>query len=85
MKLKRSSQLPDDEGFVFVTWVPDAPFQIVGRRALDGELCVGHILLPKEGGDWRGLLDVGGVEIITGLEAENLIQALIVERKRFNN
>ena len=76
-------------GLIFVTYVPDAPFQILGRRAPDGELCVGQKIFPLKEGGWRGFLryvqDFGGIEIVTGLEAENLIQALVVECKRFSN
>ena len=40
---KPTSELPHDEGTVYVTAVPDAPFQILGRRANNGEFYVGHI------------------------------------------
>lgn len=87
MALKRSSELPDDEGTVFVTCVPDAPFQILGRRGPNRELCVGaQLFLPEEGGDWRDLCrkvnaNMGPFEIVIGAEAENLIRAVIAARQ----
>ena len=41
-----SSLLPDDEGTVFVTNVPGAPFQVLGRRGKTGELFVGRTFEP---------------------------------------
>src|SRR5215470_11539127 len=35
---RSSGELPDNEGTAFATNVPDAPFQIVGRRGPTGEL-----------------------------------------------
>jgi hypothetical protein len=46
---RSSDELPDDEGTVFVTNVPDAPFQIVGRRGSTGELFVGSLMHLRGG------------------------------------
>jgi hypothetical protein len=45
---RSSSELPDDKGTVFITNVPDAPFQIIGRRGPTGELFVGRLTIPRE-------------------------------------
>jgi hypothetical protein len=42
--IRPTSELPDDEGVVFVTDVPGAPFQVLGRRGPTGELFVGSII-----------------------------------------
>jgi hypothetical protein len=85
-KVKSSSELPDDEGTVFITAVPDAPFQILGRRANNGELYVGSIGHPRKGSspiqdilkdkDKLKELESVGAEILTGPEAEKLIAAV---------
>jgi hypothetical protein len=73
-QLRSSSELPDDAGRVFITNVPDAPLQVLGRRdPATGELCVGSVVFPDR------LPDVApprGVEVVTGPEAERLILAV---------
>ena len=69
-----SSLLPDDEGTVFVTNVPGAPFQVLGRRGKTGELFVGRTFEPR--GDFKEKISeahVRGFEVVTGPEAERLI------------
>jgi hypothetical protein len=72
-----SSELPDDEGTVFVTNVPGAPFQVLGRRGKTGELFVGGMFEPD--GDFKEKISKareGDVEVVTGPEAERLIAGL---------
>ena len=79
--IRPSSELPDDEGTVFVTDVPNSPFQISTPRPT-GELFAGtvfttnastrtindHPALQKRG--------AGKVEIVTQTEAERLITGM---------
>jgi hypothetical protein len=76
-RVRFSHELPDDVGTVFMTAVPGAPIQIIGRRdPATGELCPGSIVRAPE--------DVGtslppvpdDVEAVTGPEAERLILAV---------
>jgi len=75
-RIRNSNELPDDVGRVFVTAVPDAPIQLVGRRDPEtGELCVVGALgpprkdIPAPSGD-----DLPSyIEVVTGPEAERLI------------
>jgi hypothetical protein len=72
-----SSELPDDEGTVFVTNVRGAPFQVLGRRGKTGELFVGRTFEPD--GDFKKKISKAhehGVEIVTGPEAERLIRGM---------
>jgi hypothetical protein len=49
-RLRWSSELPDDEGKVFVTCVPGAPIQVLGRIGEhDGRLYIGRIATPDAG------------------------------------
>jgi hypothetical protein len=74
-KFRNTSELPDDEGRVFVTHVPHAPFQVMGRRADSGELFVrGQFTKQEPPEETRKVLP--GIEIITGPEAEELIAAV---------
>ncbi len=73
---RSSDELPDDEGTVFVTNVPDAPFQIVGRRGPAGELFVGSLMHPPAGKTTLSPEEVATaphVEVIAGHEAQKLI------------
>ncbi len=80
MTIRISSDLPDDEGRVFVTAVHGAPFQVLGRRGRDGHLYVADLMvagpsassLEKTAAGSRKL----GAEIVTGKEAEDLIAEL---------
>ena len=82
-KIRSSSELPDDEGRVFVTYVPDAPFHVMGRRADSGELFVGAIV-PKEKITAENLRNAPvRVEVVTGREAEDLIAAVLSEGKAY--
>jgi len=78
-RIRSSSELADDVGTVFVTAVAGAPLQIYGRRdPANGELCVGGVAMPK--GDHRLEMiaaNLGGVELVTGPEAERLILAAL--------
>jgi hypothetical protein len=79
MRIRRSSELPDDAGTVFVTMVPGAKFQAMGRRdPATGELCVGSIIFTPPG----GVLELDSipfdyVERVTGPEAERLVAELV--------
>jgi hypothetical protein len=74
-KFRNTSELPDDEGRVFVTHAPYAPFQVMGRRADSGELFVrGKITKQEPPEETRKVFP--GIEIITGPEAEELIAAV---------
>jgi hypothetical protein len=42
---EHSDRLPDDDGFVFVTNVDDAPLQILGRLGSDGRWYVGKFIV----------------------------------------
>jgi hypothetical protein len=76
MKIRPSSELPDDAGTVFVTAVPDSKFQVLGRRdPATGELCVGSIAMPPAGQELPPPMP--GVEIVTGPEAERLVAELV--------
>jgi hypothetical protein len=75
---RASSELPDDEGTVYYTAVPGAPFQVTGRRGKDGNLyvsgicdedAVARVQHMHETTRWR-------VEIVTGPEAEALITTI---------
>jgi hypothetical protein len=72
-RIRSSSELPDEVGKVFVTNVPGAPLQVLGRRdPTNGELCVGKVFLP----DVRHAPPPPGTKIVTGPEAEELILAV---------
>jgi hypothetical protein len=77
--VRRSSDLPDDEGTVFVTNVADAPIQALGRRGNDGHLYVGSVY--RRGPSWSETAKAppDGVEVITGAEAEELLAAIQAE------
>jgi len=45
-----SSRLPDDDGLVFVTAVPDAPLKVCGRLGRDGRWYIGSFgIVPPDG------------------------------------
>jgi hypothetical protein len=69
-----SRELPDDVGTVFVTAVPNAPFQLTGRRdPTNGELCLGAIARPPKDMPWPPADHPTWIEVVTGPEAERLI------------
>jgi len=72
---RSSDELPDDEGTVFVTNVPDAPFQIIGRRGPTGELFVGRIFTPRNGGATMSSEELASApaEVVDGEEGRKLI------------
>jgi hypothetical protein len=72
--VRRSRDLPDDVGTVFVTAVPNAPIQLMGRRdPKTGELCMGSaIIRPPKDAPWPPA-DLPPCELVTGPEAEQLI------------
>ena len=41
----QSDRLPDDDGAVFVTAVPDAPLQVCGRLGRDGRWYIGTFMV----------------------------------------
>jgi hypothetical protein len=72
--IPRSCDLPDDEGTVFVTAVPGAPFQISGRRAPTGKLHVGKLWQATEQQTEDGAATLPcWLERVTGPEAQQLI------------
>jgi hypothetical protein len=77
--VRRTPDLPDDEGTVFVTNVADAPIQVMGRRGNDGHLYVSKVY-RREGlfSSWSeaAKASITGVEFITGAEAEELLAAI---------
>jgi hypothetical protein len=72
--LRFSADLPDNEGDVFVTCVPEAPFQVLGRIGEDGELywSGAFFKLPSRKG-WDDLKGFPGT-IVAGPAAEQLIE-----------
>jgi hypothetical protein len=79
--VRRSSDLPDDEGTVFVTNVADAPIQALGRRGNNGHLYVGSVYRHRSEPAWSETAKAppDGVEVITGAEAEELLAAIQAE------
>ena len=76
MTLRFSSELPDDEGTVFVAYLPGVAFIVTGPRdERTGELCVGHIGYPPPGMNVVEVLAnaAPGSEKVTGPEAARLI------------
>jgi hypothetical protein len=79
---RSSSELPDNEGTVFVTAVPGAPFQIFGRRGKnDGGLYVSAVCNEDAATVIERVRrvreDTGmSVEVVTGPEAEALINTM---------
>jgi len=74
MKIRRTSTLAEDEGVVFVTYVPHFPIQVLGRRdPRTHELCVGTVFdtSPDFGKTFKELSDQ--FEPVTGAEAERLL------------
>jgi hypothetical protein len=77
MRIRRSSELPDDAGTVFLTMVPGAKFQAMGRRdPATGELCLGSIVMLCAGEELPPP-PFPRVEIVTGREAERLVAELV--------
>jgi hypothetical protein len=82
--VRRSSDLPDDEGTVFVTNVAGAPIQVMGRRGNDGHLYVGSKLdAAHSPRNWSEAMKSipDAVEVITGAEAEELLADVQAERE----
>jgi hypothetical protein len=76
-RLRSSGELPDDIGRVFVTNVPNAPIQVMGRRdPATGELCAGSTILSPSPLKDMPASYLSDVEIVTGPEAERLILAV---------
>jgi hypothetical protein len=76
-RVRMSSELPDDVGTVFVTAVPNAPLQILGRRdPMNGELCVGSVMVAPADLPWPPPEHPSDIELVTGPEAERLILAV---------
>jgi hypothetical protein len=80
--VRRSSDLPDDEGTVFVTNVAGAPIQVLGRRGeKDRQLYVGGVNNAPYS-EWSEKIKGApeGVEVVTGAEAEQLLADVQAER-----
>jgi hypothetical protein len=75
LDVRPTTELADDEGNLFVTDVPGAPFQVFGRRGSTGELFVspqGVVEFRKPIKDF--VAETGfAPEIVTGPEAERLL------------
>jgi hypothetical protein len=79
LRPRSSSELPDDEGTVFVTDVPGAPIQALGRRdPTTGELCLGATFKPDDARHDEAYDEAArqGIEVVTGPEAEDLIRRI---------
>ena len=76
MKLRSSDELPDDVGTVFITNAHDVPFQVLGRRGPTGELFVGCPIFADINAEDAA---AAGAEIVTGQEAERLIDWILIE------
>jgi hypothetical protein len=48
MTIRYTSELPEEVGTVFVTNVPGAPFQVLGRRGPTRELFVGSLVTERQ-------------------------------------
>jgi hypothetical protein len=79
-----SRELPDDVDTVFVTNLPGAPFQVLGRRnPATGVLHAGRTTTLPPGTDWgkeiADTMERSGVrvEVVTGKEAEDLINGML--------
>jgi hypothetical protein len=91
--VRLSDELKDDEGTIFVTAAPGAPFQVLGRRH-NGKLYVAGRFGEEEKhkrGLAEGIKELAqscsketgvAVEVVTGLEAEELIAAFSAYEKR---
>jgi hypothetical protein len=82
--VRQTSNLPEDEGTVFVTAVADAPIQVLGRRGNDGQLYVGSTLNAAHSpSNWSEAMKniPDAVEVITGAEAEQLLADIQAERE----
>jgi hypothetical protein len=81
-EVRPSSELPDDEGTVFVTHIPGEALSVVGRRGRTGELFVGSAGTLKAGMTIEQMCraveaDISGrPEVVTGREAERLVAAV---------
>ena len=87
-KVSSTSELPDDEGTVFVTNVAESPIQILGRRNRSGKLFVGSVVSgpPRDPitGEAETLERVVAtapmrIELLTGPEAEDLVSKIQAE------
>jgi hypothetical protein len=70
---RSSDELPDNEGTVFVTNVPDAPFQILGRRGPTGELFVDHLVIRGTISPEELARSPVKLEVVAGEEGQKLI------------
>jgi hypothetical protein len=87
--VKCSWELPDDEGDVFVTNVPDAPFQVFGRRDPEtGELCFHCGFSRQDGQSMQAMVDGiqemadMGVEVVADDNAKRLIERIARKQHR---
>ena len=64
-----------------MTNVPDAPFQIVGRRGPTGELFVGSLTMPRDGRTTMSPEELAAapfkVEVVAGEEGKKLISDVV--------
>jgi len=77
-RMRSSSELPAGVGTGFMTSVPNAPLQILGRRdPANGELCPGLIYMStSKDKPWPPVEMPPEIEVVTGPEAEQLILAV---------
>jgi hypothetical protein len=80
-RVRPTSELADDEGTVFITDLPHAPFQVLGRRGPTGELFVGSVYSVKQGHKPVSRESLArapvSVEVVTGPEADRLIAGVL--------
>jgi hypothetical protein len=85
-RLRRSSELDDSEGRVFLTDVPGAPICVIGRRdPATGDLCFSGTYDVTKFDEKTAKLFASPptwIEVITGPEAEQLVAAVIKLRAK---
>ena len=85
-RVRSTSELLDDVGTVFITNVPGAPFQVLGRRAPTGELFAGSLFEREAWPNGEEMIERARreagfyAELLVGEEAEQLILAIAAER-----
>jgi hypothetical protein len=81
-RIRSTKELPDDVRTVFITNVPGAPFQVLGRRGPTGELFASGVYDREAWPNGGEMVEQARrlVEVLAGEEAEQLIFALAAER-----
>jgi hypothetical protein len=62
-RVRSTEELPDDVGTVFITNVPGAPFQVMGRRGPTGELFAGRFFEVEAWPNGEEMIEQGRREI----------------------